>query len=216
VKYYLYVSDTKLDMLYAQIPRPVLERLAVELKVDLKVLGVVLRTNPLEDETRYSKLEVVAKYLEREGYVGTIDEPAAYFKGPVTMTWGVHGQAVYFTGEAAGTVVALAGSLGHVVGATQEQSLPMSSLPTLVMDLLAGEVGSDAMADAMSEIAEGGDRWAGQILFFHKEFTSMSSFPQQNVDFIARRLSYRTRDPEHGIIDRNVLLGTPVYVAAAS
>jgi hypothetical protein len=88
VKYYLYVSDTKLDMLYAQIPRPVLERLAVELKVDLKVLGVVLRTNPLEDETRYAKLEVVTKYLEREGYVGTIDEPAEYFKGPVTMTWG--------------------------------------------------------------------------------------------------------------------------------
>ena len=42
MRYYLYISDTKLDMLRAQIPVNKLKAIAVGLKIDLKLLSVSL------------------------------------------------------------------------------------------------------------------------------------------------------------------------------
>ncbi len=43
-RYYVYVSDAKVDMILAQIPSPRLERLAAEVTVDLKLLAVKVAT----------------------------------------------------------------------------------------------------------------------------------------------------------------------------
>ncbi|MCI0689871.1 MAG: hypothetical protein L0Y54_21920 [Sporichthyaceae bacterium] len=59
MKYYLYVSDRKVDMLFDQIPRRLRRRLAAEAKVDLKVASVTL-TSAHDDHTRYSKLACLA------------------------------------------------------------------------------------------------------------------------------------------------------------
>lgn len=39
MRYYLYLSDAKLDMLFEQIPQKLLPRLVTEAKVDLKVVS---------------------------------------------------------------------------------------------------------------------------------------------------------------------------------
>lgn len=62
LKAYKYISDAKVDVLYAQIPRGLLDGIAVDLNLDLKLAVVeasaaVKRTLP--SETRYSRLQVV-------------------------------------------------------------------------------------------------------------------------------------------------------------
>lgn len=82
LKAYKYISDAKVDVLYAQIPRGLLDGIAVDLNLDLKLAVVeasaaVKRTLP--SETRYSRLQVVVKYLEKHqsSDIGTIDAPKA-------------------------------------------------------------------------------------------------------------------------------------------
>jgi len=39
-RYYIYVSDTKVDMLFDSMPQNVLSKIAAELSVDLSLLGI--------------------------------------------------------------------------------------------------------------------------------------------------------------------------------
>jgi uncharacterized protein DUF7019 len=120
LKHYIYISDTKVDMLYAQIEKRLLNRFSVELSIDLKPLGagVGATIKPTSaEETRISKLRLVAKYLEEQQHVGWIDAPGTYFKGSLPMDWGVAVDreaaksdppyAVYFIGKTNRTVVGL-------------------------------------------------------------------------------------------------------------
>src|SRR3954454_11749274 len=91
IKYYLYVSDAKVDMLCAQIPRTVLNRIAAEFKLDAKVLGISLKEKP-SDENRYTKLRVVDRYLRDNEDIGTPEWPGVYFQGTLLMRWTILGE----------------------------------------------------------------------------------------------------------------------------
>ena len=58
MRYYVYVSDSKVDMLYSQMPSGLRDRIAAELKIDLKVVSVSV-SGRRSEETRYSKLQLV-------------------------------------------------------------------------------------------------------------------------------------------------------------
>src|SRR5436309_3024639 len=91
MKYYIYISDTKLDMLYPQIPKALLKRIASELSINLKLLGAeanIVAKNDQSNETRYSKVKIVTEYIEKHLDVGSIDAPSTYFKGTLPMAWG--------------------------------------------------------------------------------------------------------------------------------
>ncbi|HYT46447.1 MAG TPA: SAVMC3_10250 family protein [Methylomirabilota bacterium] len=91
MKYYIYISDTKVDMLYPQIPKPVLKRIASSLSIDLKLLGAELSVgikNNQVDETRYAKVRIVSEYIEKHLDVGSIDAPSTYFKGKLFISRG--------------------------------------------------------------------------------------------------------------------------------
>ena len=55
VKYYIYISDTKLDMLYPQIPKKILERISGELNIKLGMININLK-NKESDTSRFDKL----------------------------------------------------------------------------------------------------------------------------------------------------------------
>jgi hypothetical protein len=87
MKYYLYVSDTKVDMLFDQLSPRLRDKVATELKIDLKFLSTTFAEEPME-KNRYRKLEIVSKYIQKNELVGTIDSPDVYFKGELPMHWG--------------------------------------------------------------------------------------------------------------------------------
>jgi len=68
MKYYIYISDAKVDMLYPQIPKPILKRIASSLNIDLKLFGAELNIGAKSnssDETRYAKVKLVSEYIEK-------------------------------------------------------------------------------------------------------------------------------------------------------
>src|SRR4051794_34822239 len=97
MRYYVYVSDAKLDMLAPQIPAKIRNSIAAELKLDLKLLSLTMKSKDSE-ETRYSKLSLVTEYLRKHEDVGSVDDPHPFFAGSLTMVWGAigDGRGVYF------------------------------------------------------------------------------------------------------------------------
>jgi hypothetical protein len=144
MKYYIYISDTKVDMLYPQIPKSLLKKIASSLNIDLKLLGAEVNLGAKTistDETRYSKVKIVSEYIEKHLDVGTIDTPSTYFKGKLLMQWGQIelpadkavlsltrtedyfnniSSDVYFAGKTERTYLGLCGSLKHVLGTPTE------------------------------------------------------------------------------------------------
>ncbi len=218
-KYYVYVSDTKIDMIFAQVPQKLRDRLAAELRLDLKVVSLTLKENP-SDQNRYTRTRIVGEYLSGREMVGTLDEPASYFRATMTMEWmcidsynGETPRIVYFTGVHESVVVGLTGSYHHVVGQApsvmQEVGpgpsyLTAGSLPVIASYLRADEPEDLEDVGNLMEIIAGyagrsmeGDRGVGYRNVFN---------PLQECEFLARLLWRGSRE------NQIILLGSPLYV----
>src|SRR6266571_7764642 len=122
MKFYLYISDAKIDMLFAQIPFGFLEQIAGELKINVGVLSASVKRDPGELD-RYKKAEAVSKYIDRNSHVGTLDSPEEYFRGQSIVRWEFYGDTksvVYFGGKTEQTWFGLGGSSKHMVGGNRE------------------------------------------------------------------------------------------------
>src|SRR6185437_16072561 len=106
-------------MLYNQIPKNILNKISVDLNIDLKIINIHIKEKE-NLQTRSDKLNVVASYIEKDLDVGDVDHPKSYFKAAMPMRWGhMFGGAqnfVYFAGETEETIFGLGGSLQHVIG----------------------------------------------------------------------------------------------------
>ncbi|QEU91211.1 DUF7019 family protein [Streptomyces kanamyceticus] len=207
MRYYLYVSGTKLDMLYGQIPTKLLKRLAVEAKVDLKVLSVAVQS-PRAEATTYDRLDIVEAYLEREFDVSWMTEPRPWFRGDLGLRIAGYGSPAgptFMTGREGDTVIALVGSAQHLIGqrtAPDTIQNAYSNLPSLFQ-----LVRDDAQANGRP-VDE--DAAMGQVLTFSESLT----VPPVYAEFLARRLVSGTVTGRDGR-DVHVVIGTPLYVAMA-
>jgi hypothetical protein len=207
MKYYVYISEVKVEMLYAQIAKPLRERVAKELKIDLKALSTSFRENPIE-ATKLSKLDLVSRYIEKHEQIGTVDTPNSYFKGIMSLLWGPPEDSpmVYFGGETEHTILGLVGSRKHVIGKAGESGLMTiaSSFTPEIPNLL-----QTIRQKLFDNTHEKDDRFdqsdAGLVAFTTKHLKG----PHQKMEFLAKRLieSY-SHDNK-----KRVVLGSPIYVA---
>jgi hypothetical protein len=87
-KYYVYVSRSKVEMLYSQIPARQRHHLAIKLDVDLpRDAGPGPRPCPV-DEALLAKTRLVVGFLEDQDAIGTISQPRPYFAGATGLRWG--------------------------------------------------------------------------------------------------------------------------------
>ncbi len=222
LKHYVYVSDTKVDMYYAQIPSPLLAGIAAELTIDLKVLGSGVSTTLKKEQvekTRYDKLHMVVKYLEehRSSDIGWIDAPLTYFKGTLSMYWGKlptrdNTKMVLFAGATEQTLLALGGSAYHVIGKVSDVTIgePSSDLPSLV-DILGEELQLKLRSPDREDFYDE-DAALNAIEVMTRQMKGIA----QPLEFLAKRLAYDPSSLTHGRIRRrakNVLFGTPIYIA---
>src|SRR5438093_11370169 len=123
MKFYLYLSRAKIEMLYQQLPNKK-GKSSVEVKADVKFAS---RTQKVEHELDCDdKLQLVMEALIDAGQVGTVEEPSTYARGMVPMRWGIYdddglrpnntGPLVYFSGLTGPNLVGLGGSSNHIVG----------------------------------------------------------------------------------------------------
>lgn len=206
MRYYLYVSGSKLDMLYGQIPPKLLKRLAVEAKVDLKILSVAVQS-PRADTNAYDRLDIVEAYLEREFDVSWMTEARPWFRGDLGLRiagYGTPDRPTFMTGREGDTVIALIGSAHHLIGqrtAVDTIQAAGSSLPSLFR-LVDESQGGRAPAVRQAPLR--------QVL----DLSASLTVPPVYCEFLARRLLHGTVTEEDGR-ELQIVVGTPLYVAMA-
>jgi hypothetical protein len=224
MKYYVYISDTKVNMLCDQIPSQLRDKLATELKIDLKFLSTTLSQEPLE-RTRYAKLQLVIDFIRRNYKIGTVDNPEFFFQGEMKLRWGslisYATEIVFFGGMTKQTILGMAGSMKHVigeVGASKPELPPRSgSEPPRILETLrdnlrkpskpnywSGNPGLPVLDEGLYDIAYAARTIKG---------------PEQRLEFLAKRLlegdEPTKRRDLFGGTGKRVLLGSPIYVALA-
>jgi hypothetical protein len=234
LRYYIYVSDTKIDQLFAQVPAKLLKRLTVEASVNLKVVQFTLKQNPV-DENRFSRLRVVERFIVSHGGVGTIDEPGPWLQGSIKVRWGLlpgrapreaapppspgvshpDSHVVFFVGKSRSTILGMGGSAHHVLGATPEtpgerELYSVGSVPIVLSEHL--ERASRQPVDLWDVDP------IGPVLspipltvslgLVHRTWKN-ANVPQQTVSFLAKRLT-----EEHDLEGiPAAVLATPLFVA---
>ncbi|EIE99896.1 DUF7019 family protein [Saccharomonospora glauca] len=205
-RYYVYISDDKVDMLLSQIDPALLRKRTTEVSVTLPLLGAKRGVEAASKADRIARLERVVRYVHDFGDVGSIEEPGQFFGGILPMRWGpFHGTSlVYFGGESDGIVVGLGGSGKHVLGASaadDTEGVPRSVTP----NLLEGLAAEPEIGDLLGVGTASDDEALRAVALA----TANLRGPLQNVEFVAKRLL-------HGRVDgRHVVLGSPLYVALA-
>jgi hypothetical protein len=242
MKYYIYISDAKVDMLYPQVPHEIKKKVALEFKMDLKVLSASRKTETESEDNRIARLETVVNFIREYGNLGTVDEPDEYVADILEMRWGPYGggmtgsndpaPVVYFGGETSYTVVGMGGSVRHLIG-NSGASFPHShsATPCLVEYLHKVLESNPTTSKSLSEAEIA--RVMGQAVFTPLEAVALATpqmtGPSQKVEFVAKRLA--SERGEFGSGQRiesflssplsprsgpwQALLATPLYVAMA-
>jgi hypothetical protein len=193
-------------MLYEQIPVKLREKVATELKIDLKLISTTLTQNAPKS-TRFSKLKLVDEFIRQNEKIGSIDQPEEYFNGVLKMRWGEYPynnpKMVYFGGVTENTILGLGGSLKHVLGNIGDAicvTTPFSSMPSLLSILKQGEDKGIVPKYKSSQ--------AGTLV----ALTTLNlTGAEQRLEFCAKRLT-ETYNRER---QKRVVLGSPIYVALA-
>jgi hypothetical protein len=134
LRYFVYLSDVKLQMLLDQIEEAVKRSIAAELKIDFKLVSLKL-TSPaldrsLHESSRIAKLEIVESYLRSHHEMGDLTCTAGYFEANMMMDWKPcdDNETVLFCGYQKTRLVVLGGSISNLFGrpssATQIGSHP--------------------------------------------------------------------------------------------
>jgi hypothetical protein len=211
-RYYLYISDAKVDMLLGQIDPGFGRRSTTEAGLNVKLFSAK-RSVEAAVPSRTARLERVLRHLEETGKTGSVDEAGPYFRGSLPMQWGLlpgatGGALVYFGGRTQQTILGLGGAGSHVLGTSgpQAQEFAPSSVPTLLAGL-ASALSADGVELPADQPSLAWVHTAGRLL----------RGPRQTVEFLARRLlsgpsPYPELDARPGM---QVLLGSPLYVALA-
>lgn len=208
-RFYVYISDAKVDMLLGQIPAGLLERLAAEVTVDLKILSVKVATRDAP-ETRFSRVALVTRFLQDQNLVGRASDSAQYFATEASpMRWGLIGRnditgaagIAYFTGDSDSARVFLTGSPHHILGfvpaANVDHGQPGSYAPSL---------------NLFWDVYQDWDEPPEGPLHFDiaEDFRKNLRRPVEDLSFIARRI-YQHTDGSGTLR----VLGSPIWVAAS-
>jgi hypothetical protein len=230
MKYYHYVSETKLQMLLQQIEEDS-GKVITELKADLKLLASTRTTE--RNQNRYAALEKVSDFILTFGNVGTVDEPAEYVFDTLDLKWGPYGitrvgpnPLVFFAGATDQTVVGLGGSRKHVIG---EEGTGIagsaSGTPLFARYLLEALELSTENATLYETLKANTAHRSQGFAPDNQEYIDLTAFsayemkgPSERLEFLAKTLLQGQLSEDgfwksKGLAGKRVLMATPLYVA---
>ncbi|HYX71317.1 MAG TPA: SAVMC3_10250 family protein [Nitrososphaera sp.] len=206
MKYYIYISDAKVNMLLPQISSEAKKNISTELKFDLKILSLTRKseTDPISE--RIKRLEIVSSFIQDFGNVGTITNPNEYIYdvAPLRMSIIEKTDLVYLGGECAQTLILLGGSARHLLdrGCAITTCACGSHLIPMLKCI-------EQLSHTNEELTDIGDR-----LIYKPECAVIEALrslqgPEQRFEFLAKRLYYESSSY------RSILIVTPLYIALA-
>lgn len=209
MKYYVYISATKVDMLYTQIPKKFLKNIAGTLTIDFKLIKTEFSEIPPQ-ETLIYKLKIVEKYISNNEMVGTAEDSKNYIKDTLNMNWGPFSEEmVYFACCKKNLVLGLGGSLKHVIGNVGNAvSNAHSTFPYIYAALKNKDIENDVVLSSTNQSFE------STVLSAVKIASSQMEGIEEKMSFLAKRLLCSTGEgSNHNQVPRTTILGTPIYVA---
>jgi len=120
VRYYLYISDAKVNMLLPQVPGALQRKVSAKFGFDIKVLSGSLETERATLDNRVARLAAVEVYLLENEPIGTPGQPASWIQGTVDAKFlDIGNGAILFVTGDTKSILALGGSAHHLVGAAR-------------------------------------------------------------------------------------------------
>jgi len=207
MKYYTYISDAKVDMLFPQVPHDIKKKVATEFGIDLKFLSAKRKAEAEPEENRITRLEVVAEFIRNSGKVGSVDDPNEYIADILQMWNTTIEEIFYLTGRTEKTFFGMGGSLQHVIGSAAKSELPQSIAGVMFNSLrkFLNEESPQTHADEtflsiFMGVADSQNNWL--------------KGPTEKFEFLAKRLWYESWTSKNSQ-ELRALLATPLYVAKA-
>lgn len=223
IKYYAYISQIKVDMLYSQIPPSIRDGIEAEVKLKLPLTEISFSKKQVSDNL-YIRLNLVESYLEKQGMLGSIWKSSEYFRGTLRMGWAeIYPGVVFWGGKLNETVIGLGGSMNNLLGYQSNSSdIPegVSHTPWLI-SLISREadvmIAYEFPGERDKQIQDlVGDRYEAEsdkrALSATNDATDYittrpSKFNTNKFDFLAKLLK------RSNVYGRNILLGSPIYVS---
>ena len=218
VRYYLYISDAKVNMLLPQIPSEP---------------HMPPRAEPFTgiEDTRIQRLDAVLRYIERSGRIGSIDEPSDYVFGSQDLYWGHFHEyeitenktapsIVAFCGSTAKTTLLMCGATRHLVGNQwpEEPGYSSSHVPYLLNTLLTAVELEGAPADAITRRPSGNTEAEKLPLRGRELALALVSAAQWHLCGVEQKLEFLAKPLLSGPGPRGAeqcLLASPLYVSLA-
>lgn len=222
-KFYMYISDAKVEMLLPQIPHELKKKVANEFKLSFKIFEIGHKPEGESEDSRSARLQSVVEYLRSGNQVGSVDQPSEYIEGTLPMKWGPYlllspnfqaadpnadrarrpTDFVLFGGATEKTFCGLVGSARHLVGSVASkdgaEDYAGSAMPAALhyLEELASGLGLTQSDDALNVLGRVIDGLRG---------------PAQRLEFVAKRLLEGSM--QYGPRAQCVL-ASPLYVALA-
>lgn len=207
IKYYLYLSQVKIEMLWGQISIADRKSISAELKVNIGVISAGIRANDKE-ETIYNQLKVVSEYLQKNKHIGTLDSPGKFFRGTINMSWqelsfyndpNFDGKMVLFSGvdDGSNKIVGLVGSAAHIVGMKNLEPDSLGYAKPSFWMKISEELNPPNEKEINDNLSDVGN------MIDYQARRRKDGPPKQRLEFIAK--TYMSKD--------GFILGSPIYVA---
>jgi len=123
LRYYVYISQSKLDVLIPQLPESRLRALTADIRINVGVVAAGVATAGTAASPELSaKAGVLTDYLEKQqGWVGSLTAPGRYVRDVASLQHGVlqdyAADLAVFAGVVNGLKLALIGSPASLIGA---------------------------------------------------------------------------------------------------
>jgi hypothetical protein len=220
MRYYQYISDSKVDMLLPQIPLQAKQTITAEIGFDIKILSATLKTERDSLDDRVSRLLVVERYLRETQRIGSLRDPAPWISDTQDVQVGFFREErgmVGFLGKVEGTYFMLGGSSQNIIGSRPRDTIervPYSSFAGMTdiimsaMEVINKDLeGRPATATEFNiDQTDGGFTLAWYRLIEHR---LARPIPKTRMEFIARRLFVTSVGSTYA----KLFVGTPLYVA---
>lgn len=213
MEYYMYISDSKVEMLYEQIPWARREEISFELGISFGLIKAKFSKSPSQI-AQACKVKLIEKHLSKK--TGTAISPRSYFRDEMEMIWGSYNgyeNFVYFGGKTQGVDVGLGGTMTNCIGVSHNTSEKITSFSLshmLVSALAKGKEIPD------SEMHYAGNRRLNDLKESALDAVQIANnslgYPKQKLKFLAKKFAYRFQDKSDQV---SILIGSPIYVAYA-
>jgi hypothetical protein len=143
MEYYLYISESKVNMLFPQLPQETKGKLGAEFEANAGVLKVKVKSEKESQpkENLIARLQVVVDHLKRSEEPGSVDKPKSWIEDTQSarvIYLAEDNQVVFFVGTSpGGSRFALGGSAANLLSHQKPETVQIgwSFLPDLIQSL---------------------------------------------------------------------------------